>query len=168
MGASLTVINQAYNSYRDRYYHLLSRGARSKYPDELDHVRLLLNSVEKTWQKLADTAPERLYDVVVHVGLEVKPILDKIESAFPVGTVVGPGYTERTLLKQESTFSVGTVDETTKQLLERAPEGIGPGKADELDEGIPWYFIGGIDLRIIGGVAVGLGLVTWLVRRRNR
>jgi len=156
----LNVINQAYNSYRDRYFHLLSRGARGRYPEEMDHVRQLINSVEKAWPALMPS-PDRLFDVVVNTGLEVKPILDKVETQFPEGTRVGPGYKEVASLPESSLPTL-----TASDLLEKAPEGIGQGKAAELDEGIPWYYVGGIDLRVIGGVAVGLGLVTWLMRRR--
>jgi len=166
MSASLALINQTYDVLSTRYFNLLARGADDPvkgFPRELDLIRTQLDSVAFTIQSWRGDI-NRLNDIVVSVGLKVKPMLDKIESKYPVGTMVQPG---------SSVSMPGRLAETltpkipTSDLEANAEEGIGAARGNELlDSYIPWWFVGGVDLRVVGAVVVGVGLLAFFWRRR--
>lgn len=163
--ATMSVINQTYNIYRDRYFRLLARGAddpRAGFQKDLDYARMRIDSVADAF-KVFRSSPEKLNDIVVNVGLELKPIFDQIETRFPPGTKVVPG---------SSVHSPGRLPESTQpklspeHLAEEAPEGIGRERGAELLINVPWYFWKGVDLRVVLGVAGGALLVTYFMKRR--
>jgi hypothetical protein len=166
MSASLVLINQTYDKLSTRYFNLLARGAdhpTEGFPRELDQIRTQLNSVAAVMQSWRGDI-NRLNDIVVNVGLKIKPVLDKIESKYPPGTMVPPG---------SSVSMPGRLAETLTpkippaELEKQAPEGIGAERGEELlDTYVPWWFVGGVDMRVVGAAVVGLGLLAFFWRRR--
>lgn len=164
--ATMAVIDMTYQTLRNRYQALLRRGARAEFQQDMDYIRQQLDSIENAWPELINN-PGRLYDVVVSVGTRIKPKLDKIESKYGEGTRVGPGHFEAGL--PESSMPKIAPGE----LLFSAPVGIGNKKGRDIIQPFsPWFYVSGVDLRIVGGVVAGLVVLTvgqkWFQRRRGR
>jgi hypothetical protein len=166
MPASMNLIHQVYDVLQTRYQNLLARGADDPvkgFPRELDLVRNQLDSAAFTIRNWTGDI-NRLNDIVVSVGLKVKPVLDKIESKYPTGTMVQPGSNVSMPGRLAETL---TPKISMDDLASDAKEGIGAARGHELlDSFIPWWFVGGMDMRIVGAAVVGLGLLTFFWRRR--
>jgi hypothetical protein len=165
VGASTALIHQTYDRLSTRYQNLLARGADdpvSGFPQELDLVRNRLNSVAFVLQNWKGDV-NRLNDIVVSEGLKIKPVLDKIESKYPPGSMVRPGSS----VNQPGRLAETLVPTVPMNKLEAsAPVGIGAARGGELlDTGVPWYFVSGIDLRIVGAVVGGVGILVLLWRK---
>jgi hypothetical protein len=155
-------IRNARDALGRQYHTLAARGARREYRADMDFVIMKLNTLDRNWIALSAN-PDAMWDVVVHIGTQVKPILNKIESKYAT-TRVAP----------YSTGEAGTAlpsqlreDKTVDDLVADAPIGIGNKEGGfVLDEEIPWYYWNGMDLRFIGGAAAFLviGGVIWRTR----
>lgn len=162
--ASMHQINKGFRAYRDLYFTLLARGAAREYPTEMQYVRSKINATEDAWLKLM-SSPGRLYDVVTQTGKDVLPVLKKIERKYPAGTFVEPGSTGEEKFAPESSLP----RQSTEELLEQSPVNIGEKEGEQVTASFAtgsWYAPGGVDLRIVGGVALGFVALSYFMRRR--